>query len=198
MFIPESPAANDAGFDRIGGKKSATEVRAMLTASGYNGERLVALHATDNLFAHAVSQVVVARLRGVGMTIDDVTLDQGTVVQRRNSKEPLEKGGWSFFPQNPSGADHLDPLVALGIRTGNAAWIGWPKNDRIEALRSAWIDSTTAIDHQTLARDLQAEALQEVVYVPLGRYFQQSAWRRNVSGILRAPLPLFWNVQKDG
>ena len=158
---------------------------------------------TGTVAVPAGATVVGIRVRGTAPTTialrstdDYVTLDQGTVVQRRNSKEPLDKGGWSFFPQNPSGADHLDPLVALGIRTGNAAWIGWPQNDRIEALRSAWIDSTTATEQRALARELQAEALQEVVYAPLGRYFQQSAWRRNISGILRAPLPLFWNVQK--
>lgn len=199
LFIPGSPAANEAGFERLGGNRSQADVKAMLAAAGYNGERLVSLHAIDNLFAHAVSQVVVARLRGVGMTIDDVALDQGTVVQRRNSKEPLDKGGWSFFPQNPSGADHLDPLVALGIRTGAAAWIGWPENRRVEELRSAWIDSDSNDEagRRRLARELQAEALAEVVYAPLGRYFQPSAWRRGVSGILQAPLPIFWNVRKS-
>lgn len=195
LFIPGSPSATEAGFERLGGRKSTADVKAMLRAAGYNGERLVGLHAMDNSFAHAVSQVVVARLRDVGMTIDDVPLDQGTVVQRRTSKEPLDKGGWSFFPQNPSGADHYDPLVALGIRTGAAAWVGWPENTRMEELRSAWIESDTDGERRLLAGELQAEALADVVYCPLGRYFQPSAWRRSVTGILKVPSPLFWNVQ---
>jgi len=196
LFIPEGPAASDAGFSHLGGRKSVAEVKAMLRAAGYNGERLVGLHAADNSFAHAVMQVVTARLREVGMNVDDVTLDQGTVSQRRNSKEPLDKGGWSFFPQNPSGADHLDPMVALGIRTGAAAWVGWPDNKRVEELRSAWIDSTDAAEQARIARDLQSEALDDVVYAPLGRYFQSTAWRGNLSGILKTTVPVFWNVRK--
>ncbi len=170
-------------------------VKEMLGAAGYSGERLVGLHAADNAFAHAVMQVV-ARLREVGMNVDDVTLDQGTVTQRRNSKEPLDKGGWSFFPQNPSEADHLDPLVALGIRTGGAAWVGWPENQRVEALRTAWIDSTDQAERARLAHDLQAEGLEEVVYAPLGRYFQMTAWRKNLTGMLKTTTPVFWNMKK--
>jgi hypothetical protein len=41
-----------------------------------------------------------------------------------------------------------------------------------------------------------ARALSDVVYAPLGRYLQPSAWRKSVSGILKSTLPVFWNVQK--
>lgn len=150
----------------------------------------------DNAFADAVMQVVVARLRAVGMNVDDVTIDQGTLAQRRNSKEPLDKGGWSIIPVNPAGADHLDPLVALGLRTGAAAWVGWPENKRMEELRTAWIDSDDDGERRRLSMALQEEALAEVVYIPLGRYFQPSAWRQNVSGILKTTVPVFWNVRK--
>ncbi|HYZ61626.1 MAG TPA: ABC transporter substrate-binding protein [Acetobacteraceae bacterium] len=196
LFAPGSPAANAAGLERLGPRPDA-EIRAMLREAGYNGEPLVALHATDNTFAHAVSQVAIARFRAVGMAVEDVATDQGTVVQRRNSKAPLDKGGWSFFPQNPSAADHLDPLVALGIRNGAAAWIGWPQNETIEQLRAAWIDSPDPAERARLAEGLQRQALEDVTYVPLGRYFQPSAWRRDVTGILRSPAPLFWNVRKS-
>ena len=86
-------------------------------------------------------QVVVARLRDAGMNIDDVTLDVGTAIQRRTGKEPLDKGGWSMFALNVDGTAHFDPLIALGLRTGPAAWVGWPQNTRMEELRDAWIDT---------------------------------------------------------
>lgn len=196
VFVPDVPSASGAGMERLGGKKSNAEVRALLRAADYGGERLVALHAMDNAFADAVMQVVVARLRAVGMNVDDVTIDQGTLAQRRNSKEPLDKGGWSIIPVNPAGADHLDPLVALGLRTGAAAWVGWPENKRMEELRTAWIDSDDDGERRRLSMALQEEALAEVVYIPLGRYFQPSAWRQNVSGILKTTVPVFWNVRK--
>jgi peptide/nickel transport system substrate-binding protein len=36
-----------------------------------------------------------------------------------------------------------------------------------------------------------------VLYAPLGVHLRQHAWRKNVSGIVQAPLPLFWGVSKS-
>src|SRR5437763_3646718 len=126
-FVPGSVADNTAGMERIGGKKPS-EVRDMLREAGYSGQRTVLLHSVDSAATHAMFQIIAARLSEAGMNIDDVLMDQGTQVQRRNSKEPVEKGGWSMLIANAPGADHLDPLVALGLRTGAGAWIGWPND----------------------------------------------------------------------
>jgi peptide/nickel transport system substrate-binding protein len=39
-------------------------------------------------------------------------------------------------------------------------------------------------------------AVDHVLYAPLGVMLQHHAWRKNVSGIVQAPLPLFWGVSK--
>ena len=196
VFVPGVPSANTKGMERLGGHKSVAEIQSMLRAAGYAGERVVALHATDDAPAHAEMQVVIARLRAVGMTVDDVTTDIATTGQRARSKEPLDKGGWSMIVFNPDGSAHLDPLVALGLRTGAAAFIGWPESRRMEDLRTAWIDSTDDSERRRLAEEIQDEGLKEVVFIPLGRFFRPSAWRRNVTGVLPAVVPLFWNVRK--
>ena len=38
-------------------------------------------------------------------------------------------------------------------------------------------------------------AVDHVLYAPLGVMLHH-AWRKNVSGIVQAPLPLFWGVSK--
>jgi peptide/nickel transport system substrate-binding protein len=43
---------------------------------------------------------------------------------------------------------------------------------------------------------LNGLALDYVLYVPLGVTLRQYAWRKNVSGIGQAPLPLFLGVSK--
>jgi peptide/nickel transport system substrate-binding protein len=35
-----------------------------------------------------------------------------------------------------------------------------------------------------------------VVYVPIGFHLAHQAWRRNVTGIVKGPLPFFWGVSK--
>jgi hypothetical protein len=107
-----------------------------------------------------------------------------------------ERGGWSMFPHNPSGVDHLDPLVALGLRNGAAAWAGWPDNPHMEELRDTWIDSDDAGEQRRIAAAIQAAAPEDVTYVPLGQYVQPTAWRSRLRGVLKANAPVFWNIEK--
>ncbi len=39
--------------------------------------------------------------------------------------------------------------------------------------------------------------MHEMYYVPLGYYWQPSAWARNVTGVFRAPATVFWNIGKS-
>ena len=45
------------------------------------------------------------------MNVDEQMTDWGTIVQRRTSKEPLDKGGWSMFPAGAPGPEFVDPLL---------------------------------------------------------------------------------------
>ncbi len=92
--------------------------------------------------------------------------------------------------------------VAHGSRTvlirgnGRAAWFGWPDDPRVEALRDAWMDATDEAELRRLDREIQSRAFETVPFIPLGQYLPPSAWRGNLRGILRGPVPVFWNVEK--
>ena len=79
--------------------------------------------------------------------------------------------------------------------TGDRAWFGWPTLPRLEELRGQWFDAPDLDAQKKLAREIQVEALREAPYLPLGQYFQATAYRRGISGMLRG-LPLFWNIHK--
>jgi peptide/nickel transport system substrate-binding protein len=49
---------------------------------------------------------------------------------------------------------------------------------------------------KTIARRLNRLAVDHVLYAPLGVMLQHHAWRKNVSGIVQAPLSVFWGVSK--
>jgi peptide/nickel transport system substrate-binding protein len=192
-FLPGTPYANDAGMDLVGGTKPKAELQAMLKASGYNGEKLVLLHPTDQPFYDAMSQVCAATLKTLGVNVADEAMDWGTVVQRRNSKEPLDKGGWSLFCTSFPALDYTSPLSAPGLRgTGSTAWYGWPTDSKIEGLRQQWIDASDEEARRKTAAAIQLEALTEAMFVPLGQYFQSAAWRSNITGQLKGQPPLFW------
>ncbi len=196
-FLPGTASANDAGMDRIGGKHTPAKVRSMLKDAGYAGEKLVLMHPTDQPFYDAMSQVVAARLRQYGFSIDDEAMDWGTVVQRRTKKDPLDAGGWSLFCTSFPAADHLDPLTAPALRgNGPQAWVGWPVAPKLEALRESWLDAEDPAARYDLARAIQDEAFREVMFIPLGQYFQSAAWRKDITGHLKGPVPVFFNVRK--
>jgi peptide/nickel transport system substrate-binding protein len=197
-FLPGTPSANDAGMDQVRRRADPATIARMLKESGYAGERIVLLHPTDQSFYSAATYVVAAALQKAGFNMDVQQVDWGTVVQRRVSKEPLDKGGWSLFPAGFPACEYRDPISATNIRgNGPEAWFGWPTDPAIEALRNRWIDEQDASAQRSLDQQIQARAFETVPFIPLGQYMPPAAWRRNLSGLLKGPLPVFWNVSKS-
>lgn len=197
FFPPGTPLASDVGLEALTTPRDMDKVRRDLAAAGYNGERVTLIAASDFPSLNALAQVTNDMLRRAGMNVDYVATDWGTVVQRRASREAPERGGWSMFCTFWAGVDMFNPGVHQSLRGhGQAAWFGWPTIPRIEELRSAWFDAPDLAAQQAIARQIQEVAFQEVPYLPLGQYFQATAYRRGISGVLKG-LPLFWNVQKS-
>ena len=197
-FLPGTPSANDAGMEAVRTRLPEATIRAMLKEAGYNGERIVLLHPTDQTFYDAASHVVLDAFRRVGLNIDDVTTDWGTVVQRRASREPLDKGGWSLFPHGLPAAEYRDPIFASTVRgNGQAGFFGWPTDPIGEALRDRWIDSADPAEQKRLDAEIQAQAFRQVPFIPLGQYFPPAAWRSTITAPQRGVVPVFWEVAKS-
>ncbi|MBC7634654.1 MAG: ABC transporter substrate-binding protein [Acetobacteraceae bacterium] len=197
FFVPGTESASDAGMDAIRRRPSPDKIRAMLKDGGYQGEKIAFMQPTDQVSYNAMCLVALDAFQKVGLNVEPQATDWGTVVQRRASKEPIEKGGWSLFPSGFPAVDFGNPVLATGLRTnGSGAWNGWPDNARIEALRDSWIDSTDTAEKKQISEQIQLEAINYVPYIPLGQYIQATAWRSNLTGLLRGPAPVFWNISK--
>ena len=84
-------------------------------------------------------------------------MDWGTVLQRRASKQPLDKGGWSLFVSVTPVPEYRDPLLGSLLRgNGKDAWIGWPDIPRIETAYNAWLDSDDPAEQTRLEREISA------------------------------------------
>ena len=96
--------------------------------------------------------MVVDAFHKVGLNVDEQMTDWGTVVQRRPSKEKLDKGGWSMFPAGAPGPEYVDPLLANTLRSNGAkAWFGWPDDPVLEAAYEGWIDAPNETERQKQA-----------------------------------------------
>ena len=135
----------------------------------------------------------------VGLNVEYVSADWGTVVARRNSKEPVEKGGWSTFCTYGDGLSFSNPGSHTALwGSGEKGWYGWFSSDRIEALRDAWYDAPDLAAQQRHRRaTCRSSPFDEVPYIPVGQWFQPIARRADLTGIVRSILPIFWNVRRS-
>jgi peptide/nickel transport system substrate-binding protein len=117
-------------------------------------------------------------------------------VERRASKEPPGKGGWNMFITGWSGLDMTTPITNQTLRANGAkAWFGWPDLPPLQALIDAWVEAPDLPAQQRIAADLQRTALDLVPYFPTGQYFQRTACRSDISGIIPG-MYVFWNVRR--
>jgi peptide/nickel transport system substrate-binding protein len=71
---------------------------------------------------------------------------------------------------------------------------GWPSSPAIEALRDQWLAAPDEAAQKALAAKLQEQAFIDVPYIPLGQYFQNTSYKKTVTGVLDG-IPTFWNLK---
>lgn len=196
IWPPGTALASDAGMEAIRAPRDIAGAREAIRQAGYRGERVVSLASTDFPAGKAAGEVGAALFRRLGLNLDHVATDWAAVVQRRASREPVERGGWSCFYTGFATLDLLHPGIHQLVRgSGERAWFGWPSIPRMEALADAWLDAADLAAQRVIAAEMQRLAFAEVPYLPLGQYFLPTAYRRSLTGVLRGP-PLFWNVRR--
>ncbi|MGG5819904.1 ABC transporter substrate-binding protein [Falsiroseomonas sp. HW251] len=196
-FTPGMPMANDEALEILTGPRDLDRARRMVAESGYANERVVLMAPTDYPATLAIAQVANDLFKKLGLNVDFQVMDWGTLVQRRTSKEPLERGGWSAFCTTYEGLTVADPATHIPLRgNGPAAWFGWPVSPRLEALRDQWLDAPDLNARKAIARQMQRVAFEEVPYLPTGQLFYPTAFRTNVENIVPASFPIFWGVRK--
>jgi peptide/nickel transport system substrate-binding protein len=73
---------------------------------------------------------------------------------------------------------------------------GWPKVPRLEELRNSWFDAEDLATRRAIAAQMQALAIDEVTYVPLGSYRSFTALQSNLTDRVTG-LPLYWGIRRS-
>jgi peptide/nickel transport system substrate-binding protein len=181
-FPTSSPLANDEGIAALSGPRSFDAAREALRAAGYANQPVTVLHPTDVVNNNALTTVLTDALRRSGLNAESATSDWGTVLQRRSRQEPPGQGGWNALIVVFGGVDLGNPGVHPLLRgNGRQAWFGWPTSPTLEALREEWLAAPSLDAEKAIARRIQAALWQDVPHIPLGQYFVDAAWRRNLT-----------------
>ena len=192
-FVPGTPYASNVGVDVMQGPPDPAKMKQALAEAGYKGEKVTVLAAADFPTINAIALVGGDMLSKMGFNVDFQTMDWGTVVQRRASKAPPDKGGWNVFFTYLGGVGNIIPAANIAIRANGAgAWFGWPDHPKQQALLQSWFTAPDLAAQQKAMRDLQAAFFQDPTFAPLGNVLHPDGvqedhhgYSRWVSAILR-------------
>ena len=138
------------------------------------------------------------QLRRAGMNVDLQEMEFGAAIRRWANQAAPDKGGWSvFFTLLDRSVPNTNPYGNAWIRAdGLAAFQGWPTSPRIEALRAAWLDAADIDEQRRICRELQMQLWQDVPYIPMGEYWQSTAFRKDLLDVLPGCFAVFWGIRR--
>jgi peptide/nickel transport system substrate-binding protein len=196
-FTPGTPLYTEEGGDILKGPRNLDLAKRLLAESGYDGSPVPCIVAQDMAITKSLGDVTADLMKRIGFNVDFVATDWGTTGQRRAMKNPVGQGGWSMFHTWHAGADCTNPATQIQLRAhGDGAWFGWPTIPSVEAEIAAWFAAPNLDAEKTVIGRLNRAAMENVIYAPTGFFLAYQAWRSNVSGIVKGPLPFFWGVGK--
>jgi peptide/nickel transport system substrate-binding protein len=177
--------------------RSLDRAKAALAESGYKGEKVVIINPTDFPLIGPHGQLTADVLKRIGMNVDLMESDWGTVVQRRASREPVEKGGWSIFHTYGSAMSYINPAVSSLVKgTGPTGWFGWYTSPEMEQMIETWLDAPDEAAQKRIADAVNKKAQDDVATVPLGQFFIRTAYRSNLTGFVKGSMPYPWGVRR--
>jgi peptide/nickel transport system substrate-binding protein len=195
LFVPGTPMASTVGVDMMKGEKNIAVAKKAIIDAGYKGEKIVVLAASNFPTINAEAEVGGDLLKKLGFNVDYQSLDWGTVVQRRASKEPIEKGGWNIFFTFLGGTGNVTPASDITLRSDGGGWFGWPKDPVMEKARLSWFDASDLAAQQAACKAMQEAFFASPSYAPLGMYFQPTAFHGYLKDIPEG-IPQFYRTKK--
>jgi peptide/nickel transport system substrate-binding protein len=198
FYACDAAEPDEQGGEALSGPRDFDKAKRLIGKAGYNGERVVLLDAADIPQLHAEALVTNDLLQKLGLNVELATTEWGTVIKRVLMREPVAQGGWNVFVTAFASFDMINPATNRFLRAGGVkgAPPGWPTDEKIEALRAAWFAATDEARRRDLADQIQQRAFEFVPYIPTGQLVGRRAFRKNLAGVLDAPLPFLWNIEK--
>ena len=196
LFTCDTPYASTVGMDGLLDGNIA-KAKELLAEAKYDGTPVVMPQPTDLGVIKQIAPVAKAQLERAGFKVDMQSMDWQTVVGRRAKKDPPNAGGWNAFLTSWVAADILNPVMAGFFNAScDKAMFGWPCDEKIEKMRDEFSKETDPAKQKQIAIDLQKYWVDNPTHINVGQWYAPMALRKNIDGILIAPVPVFWNVSK--
>ena len=196
-FLCGSDNETDAGSEPLK-EYNIEKAKQLLKEAGYKGEKIVVLQPTDRPQYNAATMVTIQNLRKAGVNVDAQAADWSTIAGRRARKDPPEKGGWHIFHTTHGGPDTANPVSNVWFNSKcDRANPGWACDPELEKIIDQWAREEDPEKRRSILEDMHRRAFVSVPYVNWGQFSQPIAFRSNVKGVLKAPMPIYWNIEKQ-
>jgi len=197
FFPPFAPGYNEVGSEALKAAPQIEAAKRLLAEAGYKGEPIVLLGAVEVPIFKAMADLTEKALKSIGMNVDYVATDFGTLNQRIQKKEPASQGGWHVFNTWTAGADCVTPATYRALfATGARAWFGWPDSAAVRDATEQWYDAPDSAGEKRAMELINSASMANVSFVPTGFFKAYQAWRAQVTGIPISPYITFWGVDK--
>jgi peptide/nickel transport system substrate-binding protein len=195
LFVCDTAFGTTKGTDGIL-TSNAKKAQELLKEAGYDGTPVLLMHSTDLKVLTNLAPVAKSLMEKAGFKVDMQSMDWQTLVARRAKKDAPSAGGWSAFLTAWITADVMNPVSAAYVNSGcEKASFGWPCDAEMEKLRDEFARSTDLAKQKEIAEAVQKRNIEITAMIPVGEYITPIAVRKNVKGLLMAPVPVHWNIE---
>lgn len=196
-FTPGTPLYSEEGAEILKAPRDIEGAKRLIAEAGFAGHPVTCLIGQDYQPLKAMGEVTFDLLTKLGLKVDAVNTAAAQVIARRVNKTPPPEGGWNMFHTFHAGGECINPATNSAVRAnGENAWFGWPSAPEVEKEVAAWFDAKDLEEEKAVVHRLNKAAFDHVVYAPTGFFLSYQAWRKNIAGIAKGPLPVFWGVSK--
>jgi peptide/nickel transport system substrate-binding protein len=172
------------------------KARQLLKEANYDGTPVVLMHSTDLVVLANLAPVAKSLMEKAGFKVDMQSMDWQTLVSRRAKKDPPSAGGWNAFLTSWVAGDILNPVMTGFLNAScDKAMFGWPCDKDMEKLRDDFARETDPAKQKAIAEAVQVRLTEYPTHIPLGQWYAAVAVRKNVTGMIEAPVTVFWNVE---
>ena len=187
-----TPYGRELGVSAMPG--DLDKAKAALKAAGYNGEKVVIINPTDFVTIGPMGDVTYDLLKKLGMNVEIIQTDWGSVTQRRAMKDP---GAWNIFHTWAPSVVIGDPVQQWFARgLGPTGRFGWYQDEEIEKHSRAWLLGQDQAERDAAADAFQRRAFDNVPYVPVGQFQIRTALRKSLVGQIEASGAYMWNIKR--
>lgn len=186
-FMCDAPFSTETGAE--GAKFSPEQAKAALAKTGYKGEPVVMLEVSGSI-SQTAGHVLAEHMKKAGFTVDEQTMDWGTVLARRAKSD-----GWSMFPVYSNGIDMISPLTHFYISNNCSTYPGRSCSEPMTKLLSDFAKAPDQEAKKRIAAEIQDESYRTVPNVMWGQFSRPAGYRARLKNLVQSSFPMFWEVE---